>query len=83
MAPIIITIIIIIIVIDIHINRYMCKCLLLPSPTSRKEAMKPMSFSRQFIQELHNIAGKRRNAPTSLGHPPLCPLVHSSSPQST
>jgi hypothetical protein len=29
------------------------------SPNSRKEATKPMSFSRQFIQELYNVQEKR------------------------
>jgi hypothetical protein len=33
------------------------------SPTNRKEATKPTSFSRQFIQELHKCVGKRMPQP--------------------
>jgi hypothetical protein len=35
----------------------------LPFLTSRKEAMKPTSFSRQFIQALHKCVGKRMPRP--------------------
>ena len=38
-------------------------CMSLPSLTSRKEAMKLMSFSSQFIQELHKCVGKRMPQP--------------------
>ena len=44
----------------------------LPSLTSRKEAMKLMSFSSQFIQELHKCVGKRMPQPVSAF--PLYPL---------
>lgn len=51
------------------------RSLSLPSPTSRKEAMKPMSFSRQFIQELNNVQEKECS---DLSRPspfiPSCPL---------
>jgi hypothetical protein len=43
-----------------------------------------MSFSRQFIQELYNVQ-EIKNAPTSLGHPPLSlssTPYHPSPPQS-
>jgi hypothetical protein len=45
----------------------------LTTPTSRKEATKPTSFSRQFIQELHKRVGKRR-MPQPLSAIPLYPL---------
>ena len=46
--------------------------MLLLSLTSRKGATKPMSFSRQFIQELHKCVGKRM--PRPLSAIPLYPL---------
>jgi hypothetical protein len=45
----------------------------LPSPTSRKEATKLMSFPRQFIQELYNVKEKR--TPQPLSAIPLYPLL--------
>ena len=45
----------------------------LPSPASRKEVTKLMSFSRQFIQELHKCVGKRI-MPRPLLAIPLYPL---------
>ena len=52
----------------------------LPSPTSRKEAKKPMSFSMQVIQELYNVQEKRmpdlsRPFPFVPSHPlPITPV---------
>jgi hypothetical protein len=37
----------------------------LPSLTSRKEATKPISFSRQFIQELYNVQERKMPRPLS------------------
>jgi hypothetical protein len=45
----------------------------LPSPTSRKEATKLMSFSRQFIQELHKCVGKSK-CPDLSSPLPLTPV---------
>lgn len=54
--------------------------LLLLSLTSRKEAAKPMSFSRQFIQELHNVQGKEE-CPYLSQPSPFYALSYSPSPQ--
>jgi hypothetical protein len=64
-----------------HVLPYYEDKLSLPSPTSRKEVTKLTSFSRQFIQELHNV--QEKESLTSLGHPPLSPPAHSPLPQST
>jgi hypothetical protein len=47
----------------------------LPPPTIRKEAMKLMSFSRQFIQDLNNVQKKEeKKMPRPLSAIPLYPL---------